>query len=768
MKKIFRNIFIVLLAAVIAAFAGVFSACSDENGVKELTVENARINFKLGDEFEYGNGFVVWAVYDDGTKVDVTAEAEIKKESGFDMNVAGDYQITVRYGGRITSYNIYVNEFDNVLRKIEVNSDQVKKTYSLGELISYDGLKLVCTYENAQGVLFDETVTNLTDFTVEVKDSAGGVHQDGILNVMGDYTVTISSGAVKDDYTVTVNDVDISTVSSALVAAKAFSGEVVSGRQFVRASMHGAAEYDELDYDYEFGDNYTYIKEKLNSPINEYHLGMDGDEFICVNLSDGVIASGNNVSADMLLGAPFALWYASLTAYGVENALQTLYMHALASTNNDMEVTADESKREYAFSYSGLENSFGSALYKDYYETTVIFKLGEKYNVESAEIVQDYWENNDGYKGAEDYVPSFITDESTGKTTPNKVYSKHTKITVTQVTGKRTKKNPYSNDSLLVTSFNLKYDGNDLGNNGVIETDMQHSMVRIDITDIQPSTANFKYDNIFLSVVGSHLSEADSVYEKGFFAYTSNNSVLVRFEHGGEWQLVIRTANVRKTVKFVVTGINPTSMEGQLHNPQSDTFYAGNTASAIIGGKINFYGKVNEYANAAQSASIVSSNSANASISEDVRGGVNCFTFSASKVGEYTVKITSDVSGNVSCTFTFTVIAAPDLEDLFKGSHSVKDNAGNIYTVVLTPSNTNGGINGTVVVTMTPADETTGEPVESERQTQTLTYSVNKETYEVTMTSVSGEELGVILGVGSLGELIIEDRYGYQFPLEEE
>lgn len=768
MKKIFKRLLIALLAVVLAVGMCALSACNDGSGVKELTVENARISFKLGDEFEYGDGFAVLAIYADGTKKDVTAEAEIKKESGFDMSVAGDYQITVSYGGRLTSYNIYVNEFDNVLRRVQVDSDQVKTTYNLGERISFDGLKLICTYENAQGILFDETVTSLKDFIVDVKDAAGQSHYDGTLSVMGAYTVTVSSGAVKDSYTVTVNNVDASTVGSAIVAAKAFSGEVASGRQLVRASFHGNNEFSEFDYEYEFGDNYTYVKENINEPISEYHLGMDGDKFVSVSLSGGEIDAGNNVSSDMISGAPFALWYASLTAYGAENALAMIYEHALSATNNDLVVTPNEIGREYFFSYSGLENPSGGSNYKDYYETRVSFKLGEKYNLESAEIVQDYWENNDGFKGAEGYIPSFITDQVTGKTSPNITYSKRTTITVTQTAGARTKKNPYSSDGLTIASFNLAYNGNSLENNGVIETDMRHSVVAVSITDIQPSTASLKYDPVYLSIVGSHLAESDSIYDKGIFAYVSNNSIHVRFEHGGEWQLVIRTANLSKTLKFIVTGVEPTKMEAQIYNPDADTFYAESSVSAIVGGKIYFYGKVNEFANAAQSATVTSANNAHASVIEDARGGFTCFAFSATQVGEYTVKITSEVAGNVSCTFTFNVISAPDLVELFKGNYNVKDNAGNIYTVALSPANTDGGVNGTVVVTMTPADETTGEPIAAGMQSQTLTYSVNTETYEVTMTAVSGDDLGVILGVGSLGELIIEDRYGYQFTLVEE
>ena len=757
MKNLIKNLIVLLLAA--AMLAGVFSACGDGKAVKELIVENARISFKTGDDFEYGDGFVVWAVYADGSKKDVTAAAEIKKESGFDMNVVGDYQITVRYGGRLTSYNVYVNEFDDILRKIEIDSTDVKKTYALGEKISFAGLKLKCTYENAQGILFDEIVTSLSDFVVDVADANGKSSKDGTLTAMGEYVVTVSRGAVKDAYKVSVNSVDVSTVANAIIAGRAFVGEVVSGRERVYASLLGNAQYDELDYEYEFGKDYIYIRENLDDPVNEYHVGKEGDKFLAVRLAGGQIVASSDISADMLSGAPFALWYSSLTAYGVENALKTLYEHALVATNRDIAVKQDETLREYEFSYSGLENASGGSAYDDYYETKVKFKLGEKYNVESAEIIQEYWENNEGYKGAENYQPSFITDLSTGKTVPNKTYSKRIVISVTQQVGVRTKKNPYSNDGLTVTSFKLQYGDKDLGNNGVIETDMSQRTLTVKISDVQPATADLKYDAVKLSLVGSHSPESDSVYEKGLFAYIDGNSLFCRFEHGGEWQLIIRTANVSKTLKITVIGIPPTSIEANVFNPSSATFYAESSVSAIVGSSINFLGKVNDYANAAQTATVTSANKAYATISADVSGGVNCFAFSATQEGKYVVEIRSDAANNVSCTLTFNIIAKPNLENLFNGNFSAKDNAGNEYTVKLTPANI-GGINGTAVITFAPANSNGGGA-----QSQTFSYSVNEDTCEVVMTAVSGEDLGVLLGVGSLGQLVIEDRYGYRFDL---
>ena len=104
----------------------------------------------------------------------------------------------------------------------------MKKTFTLGDDVAFDGLKLNLTYENAQGVQITSETTSLKGFGVDVRNSAGA-KVESVFDDFGEYTVTISQGSVNTSFTVEVNDVDISTVQGALYAGNAFKYKVVSG-----------------------------------------------------------------------------------------------------------------------------------------------------------------------------------------------------------------------------------------------------------------------------------------------------------------------------------------------------------------------------------------------------------------------------------------------------------------------------------------------------------------------------------------------------------
>ncbi|MDE7158438.1 MAG: hypothetical protein K2N74_02585, partial [Clostridiales bacterium] len=98
MKKIKRCLIAVTFIVSLLCLALGLVACESGPKLSELRIENARINFMRGDEFETGDDFAVIAVFGDGTEKDVTDEVAVRQEKGMDMNVPGNYQITVSYG----------------------------------------------------------------------------------------------------------------------------------------------------------------------------------------------------------------------------------------------------------------------------------------------------------------------------------------------------------------------------------------------------------------------------------------------------------------------------------------------------------------------------------------------------------------------------------------------------------------------------------------------------------------------------------------------
>ena len=776
MKDIFKRISVIVIALIMAIGVFAVSACdSNPNGNKNLVkleVENAKTQFLVGDTFEYGENFTVWAVYDDDSKANVTSSATISKDLTLDMNVAGVYQITVRYGGLITEYKINVAAFENILKEIKISTTGVKTKYILGEEISFDGIKITCTYQNAQNNLIKEEKTSLKDFTVQIKDPDGNILTDNTLSTLGVYTVTISSGEVKDEYTVTVAS-DISTVQGAIDAANQFSGEVVSGTSTVDSSMHGTTEvYREFNYTYEFGDNYLNVKEK-GSENEELHLSLNSDgSLFCTRILNEEMVPNNYSDADMMNGVSVFLWYQSYTAYGVEAAIAHLYEEGQEATNGDFKMSADPDKREYSFSYTGLHFSFNVNA-KDYYETKVTFRLGSEYNIEYAKIEQGYWENNANFGDDGSVVKeptTFRTDSETGITTPISPVSKNITITVNQTVGKRVKTNPYSAGDFTITSFNLKYNGQILEDGATITTSMANGRsLNIDIENILPTTADFRHDTLYFRLEGSYSDEVNSatmLVENGFMAYRSNNRIIVTFERGGEWTLIMRTNKVEKTVKFSVTGAAPTVINTVIYNSLSKNFYKATEATTMAGTDLIFYGEVNDYANAEQTAAVTSQNADKATIEQISIEGVSCFAFSATESGEYKIKITSLANSAKSCELTVTVVAAPDMEVLLDGKYTATDVEGSVFEVTFTPENTDGKICGRVEITKTPLDDEDNLDHEN-KVTQVLSYEVKDGTYEIELKSISGENLGALLKIDtSTCDLVIEDQYGLCYKLE--
>lgn len=750
MKRM-RKYFIILLALTAMVCSVVaLAACDNGPKLKKIVVENMQTMFKIGDEFTYGEDFKVYAVYSDETQVDITKDPElsIKKEIGFDMNVPGDYQITVSYQKKIEVYTIFVSDFDPILRKIESNTEGVKRNYELGETVSLEGLKLTLTYENAQGQYVNSVVSSLRNFEVVISDAKGRTIELGdAFPALGDYTVTISQGPIKTDFMVVVDGVNLSSVPSAIAVGRAYRHEVLSGTLSVKeATKNTPAPYQSFYYEYTYGDNYLHTKETVDRNEDGYY-SMDTEGIFCIRKQNGQISSDNQAPEKAMEGAPIFLWYMSVTEYGIENALHNLYEAAKVCTNNDLKVTVDEKKMEYSFTFSGLVFRSNNA---DYYETTVSFTLGEKYNIESADFTQLYYENTQSLPG---FTPTFTTNEVTGITTPTGNFSQKEIVSVTQVAGERTETNPYSRDMFRVQSYNLVYNGKILEDGCVIDCNMQNTSLTFMIQDVLPNTANFSQDMLYLDYEGNYgQKDANFIDCDGFIAINNFGlSISVTLRNGGVWKLILTTANTRKTITFNVTGVAPASMTAQLLNESTNSFYNASSKTLAINGWLTFYGAVNKYANDSQRAEITSANKQTATIEEVTVKDVKCFRFSATVAGTYTVKVTSTVS-NTSTTFTFTVSDAPDFATLLSGKYTAENFEG-IFELVFTPSGESGELGGKLVVTLTP-DESGAAT-----KTEELNYAVDGDGIAVVLTHVSGEKLGIDLVVKD-GSFMLEDRKG--------
>ena len=766
MKGSKRCIVFAVVAVLLLCTMLIFVACDKDNqsDIVELRVENAKINFMCGDMFETGDNFKVYAEHKDGSIEDVTVSATVRKESGMDMSVAGDYQITVAFADKRVIYTVYVNDSENVLRRIELDTSAVTKQYRLGDKVSLDGLVLSLTYENSQNVVFSETTTALNDFNIAIVGTDGTVIDD-IFTSLGTFTVTVSRGNVKASFNMTADSVNISTVQSALAVGGYYSRDVASGNIRVQGARMYIPEGSTLkpgeaftteSYEYAFGDNYTYFKESHNAPVAEYHCTVDSEGLFVTYLQDGVISTSNRNNPSMMNGAPLFLWYNSETVYGVENMLNNLYSHALKSSNNDLKETVDESKKTYSFTFSGLEQR---DIKSDYYETTVTFKLGENYAITNVEVTQDYYENNSSLSGQEGYKPTFTTDVS-GKTKPNGDYTYRTLITVEQTLGERTAQNKYGRDMFNVSSYKLMYDGKELADNAVLEC-VAGNMYNLQIVDVLPSTANLAVDVMLFDYEGNREGADLWIANEHFSLTRSGNNITLSTKHGGTWTFIFKTKNTTRTLKINVIGEAPREdMKPKLLNNASGTFYDGNEKTISVGDEVYFYGAVEQYANAAQTATVYADYAQYATVTPTTVGGVACWKFTATKEGTYQVTVVSDVAAIVRCIFTFTV-SKVDFTGLLSGTYTVQDRAGVIYTATFAV-NDSEPIAGSVSVTRTPTDEDDNLIVDK-AVTQTFTFSV--EGTRIAVAHSVSDTIWVEFEVDENNNIVLIDQHNIKFVM---
>lgn len=763
MKKNIRFVLILTAIALLALSALGLIACNNDD-IVELRVENAKISFMKGDVFETGEGFAVYAVYKDGKTVDVTEEAEIRRENGMDMNVVGDYQITVVYGSKREIYVVYVNDSEDVLRKIEADTSSVKKQYKLGDKLSLDNIEITLTYENAQNVAFPVKTSSLVGLDV-VLTRNGQIVENQVFDSMGKFTVTLSKGNVKTSFDVTVDGVNIADAQGAITVGGYYKNTVLEGDILVQGAYLRYGEESGLQpgepytaniYEFKFGDNYTYFKEDYNEHM-EYHCAVDDKGFFVTYLENGQLRhkTGNE---EMMNGAPISLWYSNDTEYGAENALKNLYAHALVCTNGDLKETVNESTREYSFAFSGLE--FRDNGY-DYYETTVTFRLSQNYAVEYLKIDQYYYEDNSSLSQLEDYKPSYITDPDTGKTTPGEEYTYRTIITLNQTSGERTATNKYNREMFKVTSYNLEYDGNTLDDESVIELNAGNHNYTIKITDLQPSTANLTVDAIYFDFDGNRDRPGDFLSNEHFVIRLENNEIKITAWHGGTWTIYLRTEQTEKKINLNITGEDPAEMNPKLYNAVSKTFYDGSDKTLSIGGTAYFYGAVENYANAEQEWTINSGNGEYATITADNVNGIDCWKFTATQAGTYQITVTSTIASLTNCIFTFTVNDAVDFVDLLSGTYAVQDRVGDIYRVTFTLTDEQA-LEGKATVTRTPTDED-NNPLPDKAVEQEIEFYVDG--MEIVVKHSDGEDIYVDFAVNDDNKLELVDQRENRYEL---
>lgn len=747
-KKRYAAVGVVLLLT--ALLMALCTACGGtEDTPERIEVSGYRDNFFVGDSFETGSDFKVEAIWADGTRTDVTAEAVVTQEKGMDMNVSGDYMITVSFGGKKCVYTVYVSSSEPTLQKLTADVSNAKTAFSLGDTFSTEGLKLVATYRNEQGALSEQTVTSLAGYTITVTDPNGRTATGGFSDV-GTYTVTVAKGETSTSFAITVG-VDLSTVRGAVLAAIYGRAAVNGGNMSITDTIKGSVT---SNFTYTFGDNYTYI----STGGGERHYSLDENgTLVPVVLEGGSIIPDATSLPEAMNGVPIGLWWHENTEYGIEAAIRNMYDRAADDLNGDYTDTVDAADRTYSFSFGYVMERITGVDGDDYFfVNTVTFTLDENCAVVSATLSQTQYINY----ASQPEAPNYVTDEAGHATlSPTAEQSSRVDIAATQTVGERTAVNPYGKDRLTVDSFELMYDGKPLGEEDVIYGNAGMD-ITIRITNILPETADLTVDALFYSD-GIGKAEQTIFVGTGFTAHRNTgkpNIINVHLSNGGEWELVLSTEKFTRRVKLSVTGAPPTSLTTEVYRAAFGSFSKGEKVTSMVGSTVYFRANPNQYANDAYTVAVAEGDASAVTLTETEINGVKCWSFTASAAGKYDLLMTSTTAKDVTCRLSLDVVDIPDLGEMLNGVYTVTDTEGNVYRLTFERETSGETVSGNLTILYTPAD---GQAV-----TQTLKYTANGSDLTLTLEAVSGDELGVSLKVNSEGKLVLEDRYGVIYAPE--
>lgn len=737
-----------LFLVLLLSFSALVS-CSNQPTLTQITVEGYTEDFFVGDTFETGSAFAVYAVYSDGSRADVTADATVTTEKGMDMGTAGDYMITVSYKGKKCVYTIYVNDSEMELKELHADVANGKTTYLLGETLTLEGIRLIGIYENTQGRRIEREYTDFSALKTSLSDENGEISGTAF-PAFGKYTVTVASGNISASYEVTVNGADLSTVSGAIFAAE-YGKRYVNGGNMTITDTLAVSQSSWTQY--VFGDNYTCIQEMQDEtytgdPMREYHYSQDTEtgKLLSVLLDHGEIVPSNVFVLDVMEGVPIYLWWHENTEYGMEAAIRNMYAVGANDPNHDYTETIDTEKRQYSFSFGYRQKRITGVEDDDYYfENRVEFVLSEEYAIVSASLTQIL------------YTSGFETDTA-GHTTVSDVdsFSYKVEIGTVQTIGERTVKNPYSNDNLTMESFDLLYNGKVLQDGDVINGNAGMELtIRID--NILPETASFNVDPVYFSD-GIQTPVSTILVATGFTAHTnttSPNIIRIHLSAGGEWELIVSTAKVTKHIKFSVIGAAPETLTTELYNTAYGSFSKSTNVTGMVGATIYFRATPNQYANDSYKTELTVGSSDDATLVKTEINGMEAWALTAQKAGTYEVLMTSSVAPEVTCKLSFTIVDIPNFEELLNGTYSVTDTEGNVYVLNFQYDATQTAIGGTLEVRY--------QPVGGKEQTQTFRYSTSESNLALTLEPIAGESLGIALKINAVGKLVLEDRYNVNY-----
>nr|MCR5483987.1 bacterial Ig-like domain-containing protein [Clostridiales bacterium] len=271
-----------------------------------VKTEPTKTTYYVGETLDT-SGLTLTATYNNGVTQTIT--------SGFNctptaLNEAGEKTISVTYDGMSTSFNVTVNQV--VLLGITVKTPPTKTSYFVGDTLNTAGLSLSAAYNNGNV----ETITS------------GFACSPTALNESGTKTITVSYSGKTTTFTVTVNEIVISSISVKTQPTKTsyFVGETLDTSGLTLLAL------------YNNGNTQTVTSGFTCSPTA---LNEAGSKAITVTYSGKTTTFNVRVMAIEMIGISVKTM-PTKTTYYMEDPLETAGLTLTATYNNGTTETVTE------------------------------------------------------------------------------------------------------------------------------------------------------------------------------------------------------------------------------------------------------------------------------------------------------------------------------------------------------------------------------------------------------------------------------------------
>lgn len=513
------------------------------------------------------------------------------------------------------------------------------------------------------------------------------------------YTLSHDKGDIS--FTQSIPARGINTVADAVEVALSFASEIRKTQGVISTNTYNAISKESnstsSDFYYEFGENYTHIKDDSDGVERWCSVEEDG-EFWCARQDNGGALQYDTEDGNekYMNGHRFILVHsANLGAYyGAENFLSGLFTAALTDANADAVINKPKNKdgvTTYSFSFGFIQeyiisnpNGKPDGLFC---QIKVSFTLKDTHQLDTLAVeTVDYYNLSEGdyaittWKLDEQGHAYTVKAEEDSTVTREKIILSQTTKAEAQALGWEVPVNPYSKNPKIATSFKIYSGSKEVTEDYVIENKDAGTSVTLSVKEITPATADlasFDKPTFYLKTENGEVqidySTLDS--QKVNVVYSSGSkAITIKSRLGGEVTILMKTSLVTKTLKFNFNLIAPTALNASVFEyfDGNYTWNQKNEATVYVGQPLRIKGEVpvgeETSADSSFTVSVVSSNASDA-VFEDTNNA-DIKVFKSDKAGIYTVKLVSKLNSRVSCTVTVTVQPAPEMNSLLSGTYS--------------------------------------------------------------------------------------------------